>query len=57
MKQLHRQLVEPWVKNRLALQTMPRKIKDKITDVLSLNREKEIESQGEILAHLALKQF
>lgn len=48
MKQLHEQLVEPWLKHRLEMPTMPRKTKDKIREVLGLTCEEHTEGQGQI---------
>lgn len=48
MKQLHEQLVKAWLKRRLEIPTMPRKIKDKIRDVLGLNHEEHAGGEGQI---------
>lgn len=47
MKQLHEQLVEPWLKHQLEMPTMPRKTKDKIREVLGLTCEEHAEGQGQ----------
>lgn len=45
MKKLHSQLVEPWLKIRLQIRTMPTHIKDKITHILGVKND-EGQTQG-----------
>lgn len=39
MKKLHSQLVEPWLKHRLEIRTMPTHIKNKISDILGVRHD------------------